>query len=365
MRSMLQGISVFMAVLLVSCGGGSGHQQREQPTSAATVPPVLSISAFYYTDPPAMSDLEWLTRYVGAFQMTLDAGATGQFVSFRWSELEPRRGQYNLSKLEEFRGAMQTAATYNLTQLVGLQIINTVSREVPAELVNTAWDDPAMISALEDLLDQLLPIMAQEVAYLSIGNEVDVYFAGGHSDELDAYQALFANLHDYVQQRSPHIKTGMTITASGWLGSNSQQLLDLNQQADVLITTYYPLNTDFTVQPPTAPAAAFADLVALAGSRSLILQEVGYPSATGNGSSENQQAEFIHQTLSAWRDHQNRIPFLNLFLLHDFSTALVNELVSYYGESDPRFRSYLDSLGLRHRDNTDKPAWQAVLTEMQ
>ncbi|HVL01728.1 MAG TPA: hypothetical protein VM553_18040, partial [Dongiaceae bacterium] len=71
--------------------------------------------------------------------------------------------------------------------------------------------------------------------------------------------------------------------------------------------------------------------------------------------------EFIHQAFAAWRNSNHRIPFLNLFLLHDFDSDLVDSLASYYGSSDPAFRAYLDSLGFRHRNNTDKPAWPAVL----
>lgn len=363
MRSMRGWMAAITGMLLVACdGGGSGSSGADAAPAAPA--PVLSISAYYYTEPAAASPGEWLLRYLQAFELAQDAGATGQFQSYRWSELEPQVGQYNQARLAEFASAMQSAEQNGLTQLVGIQIINTVRREVPAELAATAWDDPAMINALRNLFDQLLPSMQGRVRYLSLGNEVDVYFLAGRQAELPAYATLFSQMRNHVRPQLAGVQTGITITAGGWLGSNVQAWLDLTQQADVMIATYYPLNSDFSVQPPTAPAADFPALLQLAGNKPLVLQEVGYPSSPVLGSSTAQQAEFIHQSFAAWRNSEGRIPFLNLFLLHDFATALVDELVLYYGSNDPLFRAYLDSLGLRNRDNTDKPAWQAVREQM-
>lgn len=364
MRSLRKWISLIGVLLLTACDGGSGSGGSDTETTPTPPAPVLSVSAYYYTDPPAASDMEWFVRYLQAFALARDAGATGQFQSYRWSELEPHVGQYNQAKLSEFASTMQSAQQNGLTQLLGIQIINTVKREVPAELATTAWNDPAMINALRNLFNQLLPHMHGRVHYLSIGNEVDPYFFNGRMNEMPAYAELFSTVRTHLRPHMPTLNVGITVTAGGWLGSNVQSLLDLQQNADVMITTYYPLNADFSVQPPTAPAADFPALLQLAGNKPLVLQEVGYPSATLLGSSEAAQAEFIHQVFAAWRDSDGRVPFLNLFLLHDFASALVDELVIYYGSNNTNFRAYLDTLGLRHRNNSDKPAWQAVRSEM-
>jgi len=209
----------------------------------------------------------------------------------------------------------------------------------------------------------LIPYMGTSVRYISLGNEVDPYFDNGRSAEIDAFHTFFTAIESYLHAKLPNVKVGITVTAGGWLGSKVQTWMDLTVDSDVIIATYYPLNSDFTVQDPTAPAAAFPALVQLAGSRQLVLQEVGYPSSNQLNSSEAKQAEFIHQVFSAWRDSQHRIAFLNLFLLHDFSTDVVNTLTTYYNISDPNFAAYLATLGLRNADNTDKQAWPAVLQE--
>jgi hypothetical protein len=297
--------------------------------------------------------------------MARDAGANGQFQSYLWSDLEPTVGVYDDTKLSDFISTMNNAGQNQLTQLVGLQVINTVTREVPAELEATDWDADAMTAAFKGLLDQLLPHMQNRVSYLSIGNEVDVYFENGRMDELTAYKTFFNNIQTYLASRLAEAQLGITVTASGWLGANVQNWLDLTDDSDVIITTYYPLNSNFTVQSANAPAADFPNLINLAGNRPLIFQETGYPSSSIGGSSESMQAEFVRQVFSAWRAADDRIPFLNWFLLHDFSTDLVDELTGYYGINDANFRAYLDSLGLRNRDNTDKQAWPVLVQEAE
>ncbi|AUM12982.1 hypothetical protein [Ketobacter alkanivorans] len=355
-------LTLIATLLLLACGGGSSDPASEAPQPPQSQPGVLSISAYYYTE-PAVTGSDLLQRYLQAFQMVQDAGATGQFQSYRWSELEPIVGVYN--KLSDFSSTMNSAQQNNLTQLLGLQVINTVTREVPAGLGATAWDDPAMINAFTGLLDQLLPSMQGRVTYLSIGNEVDVYFENARMDELAAYKTFVSAIQTYLENRLPQAQLGITVTAGGWLGSNVQSWLDLTANTDVIITTYYPLQGDFSVQPPTAAAADIPALLSVVTDRPWVFQEVGYPASTIGGSSEAMQAEFVRQVFATWRDANGRIPFLNWFLLHDFSTELVDQFVGYYGVNNPNFRAYLDSLGLRNRNNTDKQAWTVLLQEAE
>lgn len=354
-------LALITTCLLMACGGG-GKAPATPPTPSSP-PGVLSISAYYYTEPAVTGLDDLLQRYLEAFQRVQDAGVSGQFQSYTWSALEPSAGVYDSAKLADFSSTMTSAEGNNLTQLLGLQVINTVQREVPAGLQTTSWDDPAMIGAFTQLLDQLLPHMAGRVTYLSIGNEVDVYFENGRMGELAAYKTFVSAIQTYLATRLPQAQVGITITAGGWLGSNVQSWLDLTADTDVIVTTYYPLQGDFSVQPPTAAAADIPALLSVVTDRAWVFQEVGYPSSPQGGSSEAMQAEFVRQVFAAWRDADGRIPFLNWFLLHDFATDLVNQLVGYYGVSNPNFRAYLDSLGLRNRDNTDKQAWSVLVQE--
>ncbi|MAR90501.1 MAG: hypothetical protein CML06_06430 [Pseudomonadales bacterium] len=357
-------LALILLALVTGCGGGGGGSDDDGGVVTPVLPePVLSVSAYPYTLPPPADDTELLQRFIQARERVLDAGATGQFLSYRWSELEPRVGQYDSVALGQFADAMAAAEQTGLTQLVGLQLINTVTREVPAELEATAWDDPAMIAAFQGLLDQLVPHMTGRVRYLSLGNEVDGYFGAGRMTELTAYAGFFQAARSYLAGPLPDTALGITITAGAWLGPDVQSWLDLTQSSDVIITTYYPLQADFTVRPPAAPAADFPALLALVPDKPWVLQEVGYPASPISQSSEALQAEFVRQVFSTWGQYQDRIRFLNFFLLHDFSSELVDSFMVYYGVNEPTFRAYLDSLGLRNADDTDKAAWPVLVEE--
>lgn len=68
------------------------------------------------------------------------------------------------------------------------------------------------------------------------------------------------------------------------------------------------------------------------------------------------------QVFRAWKAHENRIPFLNFFLLHDMPPQMCDELTKYYDlPNNLNFRSYLCSLGLRQSDGRPKLAWTALV----
>ena len=98
------------------------------------------------------------------------------------------------------------------------------------------------------------------------------------------------------------------------------------------------------------------------GVRPLILQEVGYPASTLLGSSEQQQAQFVTNVFDAWAPRGDRIPFLNVFLMHDFPQTLCDYFTQYYGlPGNERFSQFLCTLGLRKANGTPRLAWTAFV----
>jgi hypothetical protein len=297
---------------------------------------------------------EWLE----ATGMAFEAGARGAFADWRWSSLESESGVFNLSEPQEdldFLGRSQ-----DLTLLIGLQLLNTTEREVPADLADMPFDSPEMQVRFHRLIDVLAPLLDRHVRYLSIGNEVDVYL-GAHPGEWDAYGAFLDDASAYVHSIAPWIQIGTTITYGGATGINAAQVETLTSDREILIFTYYPLEAGFRARPPDAPHADFPRMVEMAGGRPVILQEVGYPSSEALGSSERAQAEFVEQAFLAWQSEAEHIPFLNYFLLHDLTAEMCSQLQDYYGLRDAGFESFLCSLGLRQADGTPKEAWQTFL----
>jgi len=54
--------------------------------------------------------------------------------------------------------------------------------------------------------------------------------------------------------------------------------------------------------------------------------EIGYPTSSYLGSSEEKQAEFIRQVFKAWDKHEGRICHMHFNSLHDLRPAHVRQM---------------------------------------
>jgi hypothetical protein len=322
---------------------------------AETATPILSISTTPRLDPPPV-----LRDYLDAFERGAEAGVTGNFISYKWSELESTPGEFQLEDLTN--GLDYLRAFYDYQFLLGIQLLNITDREIPADLLDVPFDNPRMLERFKALFDALLPYLEEDVRYLSIGNEVDIYLAA--QGEWDVYGTFYTVAADYIHQTAPWIQVGVTATYGG-VQQHTEELRRLNAPSDVYIITYYPLGAAFTADNLAAPLVDFPLMVELADGLPVILQEVGYPSADLLGGSETEQVEFVQNVFEAWAAAGNAIPFLNYFLMGDLSEQICTELEGYYGLSHPNFHTYLCSIGLRYADGTPKQAWQTFVDEGQ
>lgn len=245
---------------------------------------------------PALEDynlvefyLHWQAAAKTALEETAALGATRALVAKNWRELEPAVGRH---KLDDLRYEITQRRALKQDIFWSLQLINTVKREVPEDLQNTAWDDPAMVARATEIMEATLALLpVDRMSYVSFGNEVDVYFTQ-RPEELPAYLALYRQVRAVVQARYPKVRLGITCTFDSVREKRGALIEAINHDTDVVILTYYAMR-GFKVLPPQAPHTELPQMVALAAGKPVVLQEVGYPSAAGAGRSEAQQAEFI------------------------------------------------------------------------
>ncbi|HKV05306.1 MAG TPA: hypothetical protein VJO53_09395 [Candidatus Acidoferrales bacterium] len=345
--------NVLAAVLMAASAGCSSNSAPGGGPPPPADNRVLGIAANPREVPPPVPQ-----DYLDAAALVRGAGVRGTIQTDTWSVLEPAPGQY---ALQDLQNGLNFAASQGLQAYVGIQVINTVPKTVPSDLMGVNWNDPQMESRFHALLDAILPLLGNQVTYLSIGNEVDVYLTA-HPAEWTSYEGFYEDALAYIHQKSPGIRVGVTTTFTGASGAARANVALLNSRSDLWIFTYYPLGAGFVPNSPQSPLTDFPTMLTLAGTKDVALQEVGYPSSTAISSSEANQASFVTAFFQAWQNTGQRIPFLSFFLLHDLTPSICSQLNAYYGvPPDPAFQAYLCTLGLRHDDDTLKPAWAAFV----
>ena len=330
---------------LLGCGSDSaGPIAHARVLSISTLPRQIP--------PPSRAD------FLAAFDLVYNAGARGQLIAATWKELEPTAGALDVSSLV---GQLDYGDGREPTIYVGIQVINTVAKEVPADLADSAFDAVTTRQRFHALIDAVATALPGRITYLSIGNEVDGYLQS--TNQWAEYRTFYEDALDYAHTKMPAVKVGVTGGYDGVVGSLRAQMAALNTRSDAIMLTYYPIGTDFQVDAPTIARTAFPAMLAVAGSKPVIIQELGYPASPLLGSSDARQAAFFTDAIGQWSMIDGaRMPYVNLFLLHDFTKEECDAFGAYYGiPNNAQFEAFLCTLGLRLADGTPRPAWDAVI----
>lgn len=296
--------------------------------------------------------------FVAAVDSSMAVGAKGIVQMYTWRELEPDSAQLNVQRVID---DLRYTHSRGLQIFFGVQVINTVKREMPADIASLPWTDPRVQRRFDRLLDALQPILGY-VTYFSIGNEVAGYLRT--QSEWPAYTAFVSQSVASLHRRVPTIKVGATMEYDG-AATNTTAARALIAVSDVAIYTHYPFLLDsFDVAPTTITNVTFDNMIAIAGGKPVVLQELGYPASTLNRSSEAQQAAFFTDAIAQWRARGSAaMPFVSLFLLHDFTPQQCTDFGVYYNlPNQAQFIGFLCSLGLRKVDGSPRPSWDAVRT---
>ncbi|UII33021.1 hypothetical protein LVD17_04160 [Fulvivirga ulvae] len=287
-------------------------------------------------------------------------------VHLQWTALEPQPMTYEdpsdaLALFNDFIEAN------DLMLSLTIRPIDLTGKTVPEDLETTRFNDPDLIARFKALIDFVFTrIDYKRLTSLQLGNEIDGYDASNeHPDFWSDYGAFLSELNNHADVNYPGLKIGFTATHEGLTHgslSDAGVFTALAAVVDVLGVTYYPINTAFEVEAPEVPATDLATLVSIYKNTPIYLQEVGYPSASANSSSEQVQAQFVCRFFKAWDTYAAEIPLVNWVRLHDASPDGAKQLAGPYGLTEDKFIEFLRTLGLRTYDGQDKAAF-VVLQE--
>ncbi len=296
---------------------------------------------------------------LAALRQAYDAGATLLHTAPKWNEFERSNGQFDLSDDADAIG--EFAEQFDLPLALNFRIVDTNQRSMPKAYEGWRFDDERMVQRLRDALRAFPRAYKSRARIVAIGNEVNGYFSS-HRNEIDAYATLMRHVRDTVRTEFPNAQ--FTVNFTFGAVNEMDRYREITSITDLTSFTYYPLNADFTMRPPSELANDVSRMLDAAGDQRLYIQEIGYASAERLRSSPALQAEFYSNVFNLVRQHRDRIAGATFLFMSDLPRSVVDSLGQYYRlPNSDNFKAYLETLGALQRDGTPKPAWEAFRRE--
>jgi len=303
--------------------------------------------------------------FEASFEKAKEVGIDVVELNIPWNVMESTEGNYS----DPWDGVLSATSFYGNEQIrvmFTIALINTVSWEIPDYLDGIAPNSGKFITSFQHLIDWFIETVPENVviAAISIGNEVDLVLES--PTEWSTYTGFYEAATNYMKQNYPDIKVGVKTTVMGGVfGSEQNEIIAINEFSDVIMLNYYPQNEQFQVKNPETVHEDFDGIVSVFPETDIWITEIGYQSGKNYcKSSETKQAHFFHEMFTAWDTNKDHISFLLIDWLHDQSPEIIDEWKDYYG-NDPAMVEFLSTLGLRHYDGTDKPAFKQVKEELK
>jgi hypothetical protein len=314
-------------------------------TAAAILAPATVVALSANETPQVKFGAAWTeAKRIGIRAVTLPVD---------WAAAERKPGEYDLTWPKVADGFYPREGVE-----IGLVLrdLNTNRDERPADLRTKPFDDPMVLERWRRFADAVLDAMPKSrLGWISVGNEVDVSL-GSDKDKVAAYGRYLRSAFAHLRKRRPGVRLGTALTFDG-VRTRGAILKPILAEGDVAMVNYYLM--DGARRPPGTQVPKDLDaMAAFAAGKPLLVTEAGAPSGTAIGSSEAAQAEFIRTLLPEAR--RRKIPYVNLVWMNDVGDAEVAKFTAYYGFSEPEFKDFLATLGLRHADGKPKPAWIAL-----
>jgi hypothetical protein len=312
-------------------------------------------------------------------QTARDAGATTTNLDFAWDDVERT---YDAGPPDAGDDAGEGGAPAAPTQLfnpllhvanlvlpdermgaiVTLDALDIGGARAPAGLSALALDDAVLAARYDRLTDYALDQLPDtSVTALFFASAVDVPL-GADPGKHAAFATFVARAAAHVHATRPKLKVGFVVTATGAV-AGKDRLAAAWAASDVIGLTYLPVDAAAQVRPVAGVGADLDQLVAaLPADKPIVLREVGYPTASGCGSTEAAQAAFVAAMFAGWDRHADRLAVVGFRELVDLDPGAAAALATRAGRSDAAFLGFLGSLGLR-RGAAAKPGLGVLLRE--
>lgn len=317
---------------------------------------------------PAGGDFSY-GDYRQAAVQARSAGLEAAHVYLSWGRVETEPGVFDWTWTDMLVDSLWLEG---LRLSMVIEFIHTsVPGEAPSDLEGLAFDDPAYMQRAAAFALAVADRYGDQLDYLAMGNEVNIYFAE-HPQDLDPFLQAFQQIRLAVGGRHPELPIGTTLAFHEAQNNDRLDLIEAFKGGDFLAYTYYPHDPLFSYDVPADRfAGALQAMVEVSGETPFFVVENGFSSSALLGSSEERQAAYVEQSMQAYLGNEAATGRMIWVGQHDPATSCSPAAASFFppdfdpAEIDPdawqAFQEYLCTLGLRRADGTPKPAWSALL----
>ncbi|MBY0415826.1 MAG: hypothetical protein K2Q18_16765 [Bdellovibrionales bacterium] len=307
------------------------------------------------------------------------AGASYMILGLGWNQIETSTPS-DCTTAGTYVDPGNALTTFNsLLPASGLKLslsilpISTNINLMPSNLASSNFDDALVVCRYQKMLNFVFSkIPNVELVSIQFGNEIDAYPSANQSSFWSQYWSFFVQAQAAAKTLRSGVKASVVSTLYGATGLSTNPLAQgglqqIYNNADVVVVTYYPLNTNFTVKNPSVVDNEMTSIVSLYPSKPIYFNEIGYPSGlTYNGSSEALQKQFVTQVFKTWDKFSTQISKISFLRLNNVSHTSAQDTADDYGMSgNNEFIEFIETLGLRTYGGLDKPAFTQLKTETQ
>jgi hypothetical protein len=293
-----------------------------------------------------------------------EMGVQLTFAPLWWGDTEPTDGTFDWSALRWWDALSQKVP--QLPQRIwSLYPVHMNKRgPLPADLVDEPFDSPRMLERFERFVVAVTDQGAwkDEGTIVIVGNEIDSW-AKDHPNEVEAYLTFSDAAAAAIRRHAPNARVANTCTYDALDQVGEQLVQELNRSTDLVAWQWYDNGPDGSVQELSDLEAGFQRWEAVAGAKPTLVSEIGLPSATLAGSSEQMQAQRVEELFDVLsRRDRSRCEGAVWLGLNDWDPAILEPWTAgqfpQLASSKP-FLAFLTSLGLRTLDDSPKPAYDA------
>jgi hypothetical protein len=249
--------------------------------------------------------------------------------------------------------------------LLSVPLVDTASILAPSDLRTKleqgtlAFDAPEVIARYEALFDAYVANTdaSLDLPYLVVANEADIFLKEKPDGAWTALASFLVTVRTYVRGKRPATRVGINVSFAGVTDpALTAKVRALTASADALFLSYY-LGDNGLGTVGTDVGLDIDRAVAFAGTKPLILKELGYATNVSTQSAAGQRA-FVRDWFAAWDRNAAHVPVVTMSRMYDGKRADCEaEAASYMLAGNEPFIRYLCSLGLHEVDGTAKEAW--------